>query len=156
MRNTQKGELKMDQLKRAGFIFVVILIVTLVFVETKEQQEDYEMELWEAKIYADCGDLICMENHLSFAGYKAEDDVDISTAVREIRLHGREVARSKAFKSAEEESSKGNDEEMNGYLRKHIYLCSVLDKEPDEEAIEKLKEICQKNNKSSDGSGQVN
>ncbi len=135
-------------------IVVLFILVVVLNVEIKEHQEDYEIELWEAKIDANSGRLIAMENHLSFAQYKAEeDDVDISIVVSEIRLHGREVAISKAFKSARQESCKGNDEEMNYYLRKHRYLCSVLGKEPDEEAIERLKEICQKHNKSSDGSG---
>lgn len=144
----------MHEFRKAGFILVVLFIVAVVFVETKKHREDYEIELWEAKIDMGRGDLVRMENHLGFAGYKAEKaGVDISTVVEEIRLEGRKVAVRKAFKSAEEESRKGNDEEMNDYLRKYRYLCSVLEKKPDKEAIKKLKEICQKHNKSSDGSG---
>ncbi len=146
----------MSKSRKRGLMCVVVLFILVVIlsVEIKEHRKDYEIELWEAKIDVVRGDLIRMENHLSFAQYEAEKDgVDISMVVREIRLEGREVAARKAFESAEEESCKGNDEEMNYYLRKHRYLCSVLDKEPDEEAIERLKEICQKHNKSSDGSG---
>ena len=144
----------MNEFRKAGFILVVLFIVIVVLVETKEHREGYEIELWEAKIDSNSGYLVTMENHLSFAQYKAEKDgVDISIVVEEIRLEGRKVAARKAFESAKKESCKGNDEEMNYYLRKHRYLCSVLDKEADEEAIEGLKEICQKHNKSSDGSG---
>lgn len=144
----------MNKFRKAGFILFVLFIVAVVFVETKEHREDYEIELWEAKINAVCGDLIRMENHFGFARYKAEKKgVDISVIVEEIRLEGRKVAARKAFKSAEKESCKGNDEEMDYYLRKHRYLCSVLGREPDEEAIERLKEICQKHNKFFDDSG---
>lgn len=124
-----------------------------MFVKTEEHRKGYEIELWEAKIDSNSGCLITMENHLTFAKYKAEEyDVDISTVVKDIRLHGREVAASKAFKLAGQESRKGNEEKMNTHIRKYLYLCSMLDKEPDEEVIEKLEETCQKHNKSSDDS----
>lgn len=151
----QKGELKMNKPRKTGLMCAVVFILVMILsFEIKEHREDYEIELWEAKNHAACGNLIRMENHLGFAQYETEKDgVDISIAVEEIRLEGRKVAARKAFESAEKESCKGNDEEMNYYLRKHRYLCSVLGKKPDEEAIERLKEICQKHNKFFDDSG---